>query len=95
MTLRGEDDVVPAKLGPDHGRVGGTQPLGGDAKDQAGDGERQVPRDAGQRGERAVGRVAEDNPELVTPLDDAALAAENQPAAKARRADEAQGDLFG
>ena len=43
----------------------------------------------------AVGRVAEDHPELVTPLDDAALAAENQPAAKARKADEAQGDLFG
>ena len=43
----------------------------------------------------AVGRVAEDHPELVTPLDDVALAAENQPAAKARKADEAQGDLFG
>ncbi len=43
----------------------------------------------------AVGRVAEDHPELVTPLDDAALAAENQPAATARKADEAQGDLFG
>ena len=32
----------------------------------------------------AVGRVAEDHPELVTPLDDAALAAENQPAAGAQ-----------
>ena len=42
-----------------------------------------------------VGRVAEDHPKLVTPLDDAALAAENQPAATAPKANEAQGDLFG
>lgn len=43
----------------------------------------------------AVGRVAEDHPELVTPLDDAALAAENQPSTKTRAKDKAQGDLFG
>jgi putative SOS response-associated peptidase YedK len=43
----------------------------------------------------AVGRVAEDHPELVTPLDDAALAAENQPSIKTRAKDKAQGDLFG
>ena len=43
----------------------------------------------------AVGRVAEDHPELVTPLDDAALAAENQPARATQNKDEAQGDLFG
>ncbi len=43
----------------------------------------------------AVGRVAEDHPELVTPLDDAALAAENQPATATQNKDEAQGDLFG
>ena len=43
----------------------------------------------------AVGRVAEDHPELVTPLDDAALAAENQPATTTQNKDEAQGDLFG
>ena len=43
----------------------------------------------------AVGRVAEDHPELVTPLDDAALAAENQPAIATQNKDEAQGDLFG
>ena len=43
----------------------------------------------------AVGRVAEDHPELVTPLDDAALAAENQPATAMQNKDEAQGDLFG
>ena len=43
----------------------------------------------------AVGRVAEDHPELVTPLDDAALAAENQPSRKTRAKDKAQGDLFG
>ena len=43
----------------------------------------------------AVGRVAEDHPELVTPLDNAALAAENQPATATQNKDEAQGDLFG
>ena len=43
----------------------------------------------------AVGRVAEDHPELVTPLDDAALAAENQLSTKTRAKDKAQGDLFG
>ena len=43
----------------------------------------------------AVGRVVEDHPELVTPLDDAALAAENQPSTKTRAKGEAQGDLFG
>lgn len=44
----------------------------------------------------AVGRVAEDHPELVTPLDDAALAAEAQARKKpASLADTAQGDLFG
>ena len=43
----------------------------------------------------AVGRVVEDHPELVTPLDDAALAAENQPSTKTRVKDKAQGDLFG
>ena len=47
------------------------------------------------RGGPAVGRVAEDHPELVTPLDDAALAAENQPARATQNKDEAQGDLFG
>lgn len=48
----------------------------------------------------AVGRVAEDHPGLVTPLDDVELAAEahaqKQAAAKpAKAADTAQGDLFG
>ena len=43
----------------------------------------------------AVGRVAEDHPELVTPLDDAALAAESQPARTTQNKNEAQGDLFG
>ena len=43
----------------------------------------------------AVGRVAEDHPELVTPLDDAALAVENQSATAMQNKDEAQGDLFG
>ena len=43
----------------------------------------------------AVGRVAEDHPELVTPLDDAALAAESQPAIATQNKREAQGDLFG
>jgi len=43
----------------------------------------------------AVGRVAEDHPELVTPLNDAALAAENQPARATQNKDESQGDLFG
>lgn len=48
----------------------------------------------------AVGRVGEDHPELVTPLDDAALAAEvKAEAAKrtkpAKQANIAQGDLFG
>jgi putative SOS response-associated peptidase YedK len=49
----------------------------------------------------AVGRVAEDHPGLVTPLDDAALAAEaatasdsNTPKSKDRSPD-GQGDLFG
>ncbi|MGC6453359.1 MAG: SOS response-associated peptidase [Candidatus Puniceispirillaceae bacterium] len=44
----------------------------------------------------AVGRVAEDHPALVTPLDDAALAAEAKALAPpAKPADDAQGDLFG
>ena len=44
----------------------------------------------------AVGRVGEDHPGLVTPLDDAALAAEAQSRAKpAKAAPTAQGDLFG
>jgi len=44
----------------------------------------------------AVGRVAEDRPELVTPLDDAALAAEAQARTQsAKPVDTAQGDLFG
>ena len=42
----------------------------------------------------AVGRVAEDHPELVTPLDEAALAAEAQ-GASGQPANNAQGDLFG
>ena len=41
-----------------------------------------------------VGRVAEDHPELVTPLDDAALAAEALGGA-GRKSDDGQGDLFG
>ena len=43
----------------------------------------------------AVGRVAEDHPELVTPLNDAVLAAENNWARTTRNKDEAQGNLFG
>ena len=50
----------------------------------------------------AIGRVAEDHPELVTPLDDAALAAEAKARSlsrasdrNARNANDAQGDLFG
>lgn len=45
----------------------------------------------------AVGRVGEDHPELVTPLDDAALAAEVRAEAEKRTkpADTGQGDLFG
>ena len=42
----------------------------------------------------AVGRVAEDHPELVTPLDEAAIAAEAQ-GASGQPANNAQGDLFG
>ena len=43
----------------------------------------------------AVGRVAEDHPELVTPLDDAALAAEAAGGTARKQVDSAQGDLFG
>ena len=44
----------------------------------------------------SVGRVAEDHPELVTPLDEAALAAEMRaPAASKKTNDTLQGDLFG
>jgi len=50
----------------------------------------------------AIGRVAEDHPELVTPLDDTALAAEAKARSlsrasdrNARNANDAQGDLFG
>ena len=45
----------------------------------------------------AVGRVAEDHPELVTPLDDAALAAESAAGGggAGRKPDDRQGDLFG
>ncbi|MGB1105210.1 MAG: SOS response-associated peptidase [Candidatus Puniceispirillaceae bacterium] len=46
-----------------------------------------------------VGRVAEDHPELVTPLDDAALAAETAGQHKRKsddgKSDDRQGDLFG
>ena len=43
----------------------------------------------------AVGRVAEDHPELVTPLDDAALAAESAGGVSRKAAETGQGDLFG
>lgn len=42
----------------------------------------------------AVGRVAEDHPELVTPLDETALAAEAK-SGSGQPADSPQGDLFG
>ena len=43
----------------------------------------------------AVGRVAADHPELVTPLDDAALAAETANARPGKPTTDGQGDLFG
>ena len=42
-----------------------------------------------------VGRVAADHPELVTPLDDVALAAETEKGGNRALADGGQGDLFG